>query len=126
SGVILRDHRWQFRDGELVDAAGNGLGAEYVYWSVEDFIASEYPERLLPPPSSVDPPDPPSPLPAEVFGHLRNELLLIEHRSVGWSVAESRQMEADRGFVRFFEYELLTYDGDPANAGAHLGNGWYS
>src|SRR5690606_16991279 len=21
---------------------------------------------------------------------------------------------------------LLTYDGDPANAGAHLGNGWYS
>ncbi len=126
SGAILRDHRWQFRDGELVDAAGNGLGAEYVYWSVEDFIASEYPERLLPPPSSVDPPDPPSPLPAEVFGHLRNELLLIEHRSVGWSVAESRQMEADRGLVRFFDYELLTYDGDPANAGAHLGNGWYS
>ncbi|HYE01881.1 MAG TPA: hypothetical protein VD963_01465, partial [Phycisphaerales bacterium] len=121
SGVVLRDHYWKFKNGELIDSGGAGLGAENVYWPAEAFLAAE--GMTLPP----VPPREPGPIPGltlppdDPLAHLRNELLLVEHRSVGWSVAENNLAGLTQGFVRFFEYEALTYDTDPANPGDPIG-----
>jgi hypothetical protein len=114
SGVILRDYSWKFENGVLTSAGGSGVGTESVYMKGEQFCAQE----------GIDLPPPPPPtsgpggivLPSfDEFGHIRNELLLVEQRSVGWSVADNDNTGFTEGFVRFFEYEARKYDTDPEN-----------
>ncbi len=101
SGVVLKDHQWQFTPGGVV-ASGGGLGEEAVYKKLADVISA--PPAACDPNTGVCDETQPS---AQALG----ELVLVEERSVGWSAAETYgapDAEQSQGLVRFYRYELLT------------------
>ena len=126
SGVTLRDRLWQFADSGVL-TSGTGLGEEFVFERASVLLD-------LPPlvPSQYEPGSPVNEFTQEdPLGHLRREVVLVEHRSVGWSAAYLADLgnippdpnrpdwEYGRqdGFVRFYEYEPFMYDGDLSRSG---------
>ncbi len=91
TGFVLRDRKWEFSaDGTHV--SGGGLGEQYVYKTVRDYFGDTVTENL---PASV-----------------RQEAILVEHRSVGWSAADmpdaGGQTHGDiDGLVEFHTYALV-------------------
>lgn len=117
TGVTLRDRNWQFTPTGVL-TSGDGLGEEYIYETAARVIA---PHLVLPNAPSQMPPEGvlQSP-PGDPVAHLRRELLLVEHRSVGWSAAyldddllpeELRGSSA--GLVRFVDYRPFVYRSHP-------------
>ncbi len=118
SGVMLRDLTWQFSD-DGVAVTGEGLGEEYVYEKASILLA-QLGHTLTPLPAGT----PPTGLPLDHYAEhdpdfaLRRELVPVEHRSIGWSVAyladqgmPESSRGATQGFVRFFEYGKHEYLG---------------
>lgn len=113
SGVLLRDRLWQFSQGGVL-VSGSGIGEEYVYDRAIAVLSAN--GVTLPPPPLFDTSGPLNEITAEdPLGHLRNEIVLVEHRSVGWSVAylgdtgNDYDRGATDGFVRFYEYKPYMY-----------------
>lgn len=111
-GYILRDRTWTYSDdGYIMD--GGGLGEEYAYLTVEDYLEKinyTIPGWLSDGQGGIsDDPD---------LRPLLDEVVLVEHRSVGWSAAaydSSLSLDpASNGIVRFIEYDLFggTYSFD--------------
>ncbi len=117
AGYVLRDRLWQFtEEGPIV--TGGGLGEQHVYATVEQYFNGSM--HQLPPaqpepasnPNSNDHPR----LPVEDdLASLRNELLLVEHRSVGWSAGELESTTPGQspGLLSFYDYTML--DGEDGN-----------
>ncbi|MDX2148507.1 MAG: hypothetical protein SFZ23_13395, partial [Planctomycetota bacterium] len=120
SGLILRDHSWAFNQGTAHPVAGSGYGAENVYLSMKDLLGV----------NGVPLPDGPGSEAhrQRVLDRLRSDLVLIESRSVGWSVAEvdPEINENAIGLVRFYDYKVTRYDADSASAGDDYTADWFS
>lgn len=86
AGFILRDRHWEFTaDGTIT--SGGGLGQQYVYKKVSDlFTTAEL---------------------GTATDTLKNELVLTEHRSVGWSAADAAHQGDADGLVDFRTYHLV-------------------
>ncbi|MBL8991248.1 MAG: hypothetical protein JNJ48_06675, partial [Phycisphaerae bacterium] len=85
AGFVLRDRRWDFdQDGAAV--TGGGVGEDFVYASVADVFPAQA-----------------EPLPPTV----RNEMLLLQHRTAGWSVADRLSVGNTQGLINFRAYELV-------------------
>ncbi|MFG0243500.1 MAG: polymorphic toxin-type HINT domain-containing protein [Phycisphaerales bacterium JB054] len=109
TGFVLRDKIWEYDDGGAM-VSGGGLGEQFIYKTAEQYFADEGD----PLPSEGDPETDP-------YAAVRDELLLVEHRSVGWSAAERDGTEDSQGLVRFFDYKAfvdpnLEFDDVPAIA----------
>ena len=114
AGFTLVDRLWQFVGNDAV-VGGGGLAEEYVYMRAEDYFASVG-SPLPPPPAPPGPPPPPPEEPAapavDRYTSIRGELLLVEHRSIGWSAADNALNGAGEGLIRFFDFKL-ELDPDP-------------
>src|SRR5690606_269174 len=114
AGFTLVDRLWQFVGNDAV-VSGGGLAEEYVYMRAEDYFASVG-SPLPPPPAPPGPPPPPPEEPAapavDRYTSIRGELLLVEHRSIGWSAADNALNGAGEGLIRFFDFKL-ELDPDP-------------
>jgi YD repeat-containing protein len=97
AGYILTDRTWEFR-GQDVLAVGGGLGETYKYKSAQQYFADIGTPLPAPPTNGGEDP----------VASVRNEALLVQHRSVGWSAVAPSQQQSD-GLVRDFEYDF--YDG---------------
>ncbi|MCW5757216.1 MAG: RHS repeat protein, partial [Phycisphaeraceae bacterium] len=123
SGYVLKERRWEYTaDG--ISVYGGGLGEEFIYETVDDyFTAGEIP-AAIPPTTHGTPADPKHPDQLDPWKSVRNELLLVERRSVGWSVADlvdrdplnpaGQHMDPEpgpvaqqNGLIHFYEYDVL-------------------
>jgi YD repeat-containing protein len=93
SGYVLRERKWEFTPAGIV-ASGSGLGEQYVYKKISQlgFTGPGIPQNV------------------------KDEVVLAEHRSVGWSVADLQNLNANppiftgattEGLVRFFTYDVI-------------------
>lgn len=96
AGFVLKDRRWEF-DGAQVATSGGGLGEAYIYKRVQDYFADEQQSSQLEPLSDSAGSHPAS-------ATFLNELLLAEHRSVGWSAASDPANEGEISFSTFQVY----------------------
>ncbi len=108
AGYLLRNREWYYTDTG-VDFDASGLGEEFIFVAGEDYDGFTLPTDPNGAPAGEETGW------ADALDSIRNELLLIEHRSIGWSAA-ARMDESPsttngdtRGMVSFYEYEL--YDG---------------
>lgn len=124
AGHVLRDRSWFFtEDGTL--HKGSGLGEEYVFDKVENRVPG-YPAA----PPGNGPPSPVTPGGTLAWndivsggqiqpGVIRDEGVLVEKRSVGWSAGKyltDGTIDATRlsdGYVEFYEYALYGDSQDP-------------
>ena len=103
-GYILRDCTWTYTEDGFI-REGGGLGEEFAYVTVEDYI--DLASLDLPAWLDADENDE-----IDDSADLRvflDDIVQVEHRSVGWSVADNNSMidEATNGIVRFIEYGLF-------------------
>jgi YD repeat-containing protein len=134
SGVVLRDYSWRFTgaldaSNTLLETSGSGLGEEYLYKTGEQIFQESGMALPAPPPAGpvltmaqiVNGERPPQ----DEFASIRRELMLVEHRSIGWSAADRDNAGGTLGLVRFYEYLAMRYDSDPASLGEVLaGSSW--
>ena len=145
SGVVLRDRSWHFDLSGVSAPILNvqGLGEEFIYETVGNYFGTT--NDTSPPPSGagehfenmaggIYKPASSSPAinevqwqangggyvgPDDPWATTRNDLLLVEHRSIGWSAAalahagNSGLPALNDGLTRFFEYALRYYDSTP-------------
>lgn len=118
SGVVLKERKWSYNPGGVV-VTGSGIGEDFKYRRIGELFS-----HLTEDPACVHIPglgQPPSNcgtggIPASVY----NEQVLVEHRSLGWSVAELGDLQAgsppgsaptggryENGLVKFYEYGLI-------------------
>lgn len=127
SGVVLRERSWHYTpEGVVMD--GSGLGEELVYKRVyEYFTGTLDPQIDVCPP--IAPGVPPSleayqscSDPTKMTYAAANELLLVEHRSIGWSFgcgtgpSFNPDGQPGEGLVTFFEYGLFPHVEQPGYA----------
>lgn len=99
SGHVLTDKLWEFTPDGIV-RSGGGLGEQYIYMSAKDYF------DLDSDPSNDIPSVPTSG--GDDFAAIRNESLLVEYRSVGYSV----ESDQDTGLTRFIDYKLFNPVGE--------------
>ncbi|MBL0870875.1 MAG: hypothetical protein IBJ18_09900 [Phycisphaerales bacterium] len=110
AGYVLRDRMWSYgADGVAV--SGGGLGEQFIYAKAKDLL-SNLPsdpdvgggatEQLIETTNAIR--------------QLRDELLPVEHRSVGWSAADmlQNQQSDNQGLVRFVTYKFTSDISRPA------------
>lgn len=97
-GLVLTDRKWEYTPTGVV-RSGSGVGDEYIY----NTVAQVFPD--LNPCDGTEPEGCPEDRPSKAFGR---ELLLVEHRSVGWSVADNLNPSqgSSQGMVTFYDYDL--------------------
>ncbi len=141
SGVVLRDRSWQFDLTGVNEplVSGQGLGQEYIYETVEKYFGTtsgnQPPQSgesggIYAPQGSSLPIDLNDWIEAEggyvgyddPWASTRKDLLLVEHRSIGWSAVDVAHTgpgdsAVDDGFTRFYEYVLRHYDSTPETSG---------
>lgn len=88
-GFILRERRWDYSPSG-VQYTGSGIGEEFVYQTGAQYFGD----------TVLSPSD-------EEAAQVRKELLLVQHRSVGWSKADSTNDGDQQGLVEFYEYDLF-------------------
>jgi hypothetical protein len=114
SGVVLQDHSWRFTDaGEVVGGEGSGLGAENIYWPATRILEAR--NISLPPMQALTDDLGRTMGTFDPVGNVRNEVLLMERRSVGWSASST---PATEGLVHFFEYDIRLYNPDGSVVGS--------
>ncbi|MBX3359544.1 MAG: hypothetical protein KF745_14080 [Phycisphaeraceae bacterium] len=91
AGFVLRERRWDFDPSGSV-MSGGGLGEQYIYKEARPYFQAKGVEDGV--------------LDLQPLS-LQKELLLIEHRSVGWSAAELDNKEDVDGLVEFRSYSLV-------------------
>lgn len=97
SGHVLTDKLWEFTS-EGVVRSGGGLGEQFIYMRAEDYFnndgdtSTDFPAQI---PNQTD-----------EFRSIRDEPLLVEYRSVGYSV----DSQTDSGLTRFIDYSLFNPD----------------
>lgn len=118
SGYLLRDRKWEFRDG-YAEQSGGGLGEQFIYQTVEDYFqgtTDALPAAPTPGSGGVG-----TNRVSDEFAVIRNELLSVEYRSLGWSAAElnwddgnggSQFDPVENGYTRFTDYEVFLPDGE--------------
>ncbi|MFN7314809.1 MAG: hypothetical protein ACK5Q4_01765 [Phycisphaerae bacterium] len=118
SGVVLRDRLWEFNFANgTVQLVTEGLGEEFVYERAVNVIERNS-DRWVPNPPGTDAPDDDNPFDAvektDYFASIRDELLLIERRSVGWSVTQQQggPSDTENGVVAFYHYKPVAYSYD--------------
>ena len=94
SGHVLTDKLWEFTDDGVV-RSGGGLGEQFIYMSAEDYFALDSEVYNDFPPAPTTGPDD--------FGMIRTEPLMVEYRSVGYSVDSDK----DVGLTRFIDYKMF-------------------
>ncbi|HYD00677.1 MAG TPA: hypothetical protein VEB22_05570 [Phycisphaerales bacterium] len=108
-GYVLKSRRWDYK-GDAASVTMKGVGQEFKYKAVGDVICTGSQWRSTPCDCGVElqtrvepPATPPSVCPPKAF---LNELVLVEKRSIGWSVAESAQQGGGdtQGLVEFYQY----------------------
>lgn len=119
SGYLLRDRKWEFgEDGVL--RSGGGLGEQFVYRTVEQYF-EELGDTFPDPPAEPDTNEPGDTEEHDALSTIRNELLKVEYRSVGWSAAELIQEDqsngipgyaTDYGFTSFTEFQAFHPSGE--------------
>lgn len=92
AGFVLRERTWEFSENGVA-SSGGGLGEQYIYSSVSDYVD--------------DVADPDRPAAVDRGGPLWDDLLLVKHRSIGWSAAELAGTEDTEGLVSFFDHDLV-------------------
>lgn len=110
SGYLLRDRKWEFGEGGVV-RSGGGLGEQFIYQTVEDYFAdrnNSLPSGPTPPSNGAG-----NTRTGDRFSSIRNELLSVEYRSIGWSAGELETTPEDysiaieNGYTRFTEYDVF-------------------
>ena len=117
SGYLLRDRKWEFRDG-IAEQSGGGLGEQYVYQTVEDYF--EGTPVALPPAPTQDTDEIGEHRETDELAVIRNELLSVEYRSIGWSAAELSWNDVNQtgidptenGYTRFTKYDVFLPAGE--------------
>lgn len=118
SGYLLRDRKWEFRDG-YAEQSGGGLGEQYVYQTVEDYF--EGTTEALPDAPTQGTGGVGTNRVSDEFAVIRNELLSVEYRSLGWSAADlnwddgsggSQFDPSANGYTRFTDYEVYLPAGE--------------
>ena len=113
SGYLLRDRKWEF-DGGGVIRSGGGLGEQYIYRTIEHYFEDDlgqvFPDAPAPPSTS----NPGNNRVHDALSAVRNELLNVEYRSVGWSAAQLDEGidEDTSGFTRFTQYAAFHPSGE--------------
>ncbi len=107
AGHILRDRTWEYRGDQTV-VSGGGLGEQHRYVTVEEYFEGSDWElaAALEEPEGEEGAPPRLPV-ADAIASLRRELLLVQHRSVGWSADEDTATETSSGMLRHFKYEFV-------------------
>ncbi len=96
TGYVLRDRLFEFLPPDGVLASGGGLGEQFIYDTFANYAGLD---------DWTDEPE------DDPWNTLRDELILVQHRSVGWSVGWDGNDtghaidEESKGLVRFFDYE---------------------
>ncbi len=107
SGYLLRERKWEYSEDGVV-RSGGGIGEQYIYKTVEDYFA----DLNDPLPADTTEPTPGSSggpsgaIANDGLTNLRRELLTVERRSIGWSVAELDPLldETTTGLVSITKY----------------------
>lgn len=118
AGYVLRDRRWDFASdsaGQTV-VSGGGLGEQFVYAKAENLGIQGLPVEPVGPQGGGSTPELIEK--TNAIRLLRNEVLLVEKRSVGWSAGESavtldpstQSATWPDGLVHFFEYRFVPDD----------------
>jgi YD repeat-containing protein len=135
SGIVLRDTTWTMDPNapNEMTMSGGGLGEQFIYESASAIFAGQ--GKPFPSPESLTP-HPMAPYtgqnPVDPVGHLRNEVVLVEHRSAGWAAAEygTTPGEGDsKGLVTGYQFVPVLYckevaDPSPCNLGSSTQ--WYT
>ncbi|MCC6321967.1 MAG: hypothetical protein IT438_11100, partial [Phycisphaerales bacterium] len=115
AGVVLRERSWEFEGGGATLVGGSGLGEEFRYEKASAYFAARGHALPVVPDSATDG----SQLggqPGSIVlneedpaASIRDELLLVERRSVGWSVnAMDETVHKQSGLIQFFEHDWET------------------
>ncbi len=118
SGLELKRREWAYEGGSFVTNA-SGVGEESVYQTAEQYFnTNTNPDDNIPTAGpggyitrQQNPGDPQLlvmlPALADPFTSLRSTLLLVERRSIGWSLADIQNQGESRGLVDFFEHRRV-------------------
>ena len=118
SGYLLRDRKWEFGEDGVM-RSGGGLGEQFVYRTVEQYFADN--SDPLPPAPTQSTNGAGNTRVNDELSSIRNELLSVEYRSVGWSAAEliqndtttpSPNFAVQNGYTRFTKYEAFHPEGE--------------
>ena len=120
SGVLLRDRLWEFNfDAGTVELTNSGLGEEFIYERAVNVLERNNPHIRIPNPPGPDRNDPnttPFEMVSQTDHHaaIRDELLLVERRTVGWSVTRNPGQASGltNGLVYFYHYKPVSYSFD--------------
>ncbi len=129
SGHVLKERKWEFTPAGTV-VTGSGIGEEYRYRTVRelfpgmsfDEVDCVYNPGLATLPGYGLPSECGNPDPNRGPKFVGDQLLLVEHRSLGWSVAELDDLQNqgasrhENGLVRFLEYEIFPGNTQPGAA----------
>lgn len=117
SGYLLRERKWEYGEDGVV-RSGGGLGEQFVYRTIEDYFANlgdPLPADTAGPGSgSYGPGGPSDAVENDPLSVIRNELISVEHRSVGWSAGENDPAidEEEEGYTRFTKYAAFHPSGE--------------
>jgi len=99
SGHVLTDRLWEFTEDGIV-RSGGGLGEQFLYQRAEDYFNEDGLQDTNFPPKPQNGGDP--------LSVVRDEPLLVEYRSVGYSV----ESDKDTGLTRFIDYSMFNPEGE--------------
>jgi YD repeat-containing protein len=99
AGYTLSDKTWEFTPLGTTKS-GSGLGESYEYKSIQQLLSTETFNALM---AEVEDDENRPTLKAQ-FTQLLQQPVLVERRSVGWSVAENSSTQNTQGLIHFYEY----------------------
>ncbi|MCC6660712.1 MAG: hypothetical protein IT437_07475 [Phycisphaerales bacterium] len=121
SGYVLRDATWEFTPEGTI-RSGGGLGDQYIYKKLRTVLPEAEADLMAlvsastpPPPPPATPPDPEPDKRRQIEAYL-DQVLLVEHRSVGWSAAEKAGTGNTEGLIEFNEYKWFDIAQEDGNA----------
>lgn len=103
SGYLLRDRKWEFSEDGVI-RSGGGLGEQFIYKTIADYFGDLGEEPNAPSAGAGNTRS------INELSNVRNEILSVEHRSIGWSAGEfnnDAQFGVENGYTRFTKYEAF-------------------
>lgn len=120
SGYLLRERKWEYSEDGVM-RSGGGLGEQYIYRTIEDYFADK--GNPLPDRPSQGSSGAGRSRYTDALTSIRDELLKVEYRSIGWSAGELIEFDVNHpdntsdyasqnGYTRFTDYDVFHPEGE--------------